>query len=507
MADHELYSATAVAKGSLQIQRSFNMASTLNFQEAIPYDATSTYSLMDTVTYTDPDAGILFEGVLIAKKPSGAPGKEFVGWTCQDTALRALAREIWRTSDTSTFRYNIVGLTQTTTVKDVLQDVLSSAVSTLSQIDAYSLPSATTAVIPETTYSGQTYKSVIDDLMRQVPNWAYHAVYGVSGTVTLTVTDMVNGGTNRTVDIGDGSDTVFTTSTESTHVVNLNTQTGADGKFKKLTLEGVGDFTEYYRVSHLQPAWGSATATANRLFSVTNACTDIFTVQDDETGEWKFYRAPVMLYYISGSALLAYTTLDPSEYYQDPYDPYTPGNLILTDFFERAGKTWTSGTAANFRISYTARMDNFSKTLSASSTALDGEKIIQDETWGKYTIVERWNLSATNTVVYNTSATMNAILDDYGAIYLRPNKDGRVVTFQYGDIPYELGDKITNLDNLRVASMQINPDARTITMTLSDDLEALPLNYYARLRNNLTDVQPQTKQKRRFGDREDRRDA
>jgi len=204
MANHELYTSTAAVKNSVVIQRNFNMASTLTFQEPKRYDATSTFSLLDTVTYTDPEAGLLFEGVLISKNPKASARNESIGWSCQDAAMRDIARTIYRTTASSTFKYNVIGNTQTTTVKDVLQEVLSSAASVLSSIDGYTLPTATTAVIPATTYSGQTYKSIIDDLMRQVPNWGYYPLYGASGTVTLTVVDFVAGGASQTITVGDG---------------------------------------------------------------------------------------------------------------------------------------------------------------------------------------------------------------------------------------------------------------------------------------------------------------
>ena len=197
--------------------------------------------------------------------------------------------------------------------------------------------------------------------------------------------------------------------------------------------------------------------------------------------------------------------MDPSEYGQETYDIVTPGSEILTDFFVNNGFTATTSTISNCVISYTARTANFKKTKTSTSTVLDGEKIIQDETWAKYTITKRWNLSATSTVVYNSSATMNAILDDYEQIYLKENIDGQVVTLKYGDIPYNLGDKITNFDNLRVGGIVITPEQRQITLRLTDDLRAMPLAYYARLRNTLADVQPSTKEKRRFGRGRDER--
>ena len=151
---------------------------------------------------------------------------------------------------------------------------------------------------------------------------------------------------------------------------------------------------------------------------------------------------------------------------------------MSTTAFTNAGYSYSTATASNFYISYTARTADFKKQITASSTALDGEKIWQNDDWCKYTIVQRWNISATSTVVYNTTATMSSLLGDFSDVWQTLGKSGGVITFKYGDIPFELGDKITNLDNLRVGAIKLNPDRRECTLNLTNDLQSLPVNYY-----------------------------
>ena len=577
MSNHELYSASCVVADTITIQKMFNAPSTLSFKEAAKYDATSTFSKLDTVTYTDPDAGLLFKGILINKKRVGS-GMEYQQWEARDQVIRELSRTIYRHSTGSSFVYNAVGgfASNIFSVKEVLEKVLSSAVSNVSSLDAYVLPSASTANLPETRWKGKTYLDVINQLFGYLPNWGYYTAYGASGTTTFTAVDFVAGGASQTVTIGDGSDT---TPSATRNVIRLELSEGAENKFKVITAEGTGEFEERYRVA-LSPAWdvsatagivltkyadtgnqwdnltltgvtdgqqldmlctyvfpvadqinilsGSTTVCAatvspvgasgtvtlsavggsgisgsiervgtaavdastywivsenaieneNKLWSASSAITDLFMVENNETGQYEPFRAPVIAYYISSSSVIIMAPLEPSEYYQDPLDLRTSNKVLYTEVFSNAGLEYSTATASNFYISYTARTGDFKKQVTASSTALDGEKIWQDDNWCKYTINERWNMSATGTVVYNTTATMSSLLNDLADIYQTEGKGGGVVTFKYGDIPFNLGDKITNLENLRVGSLRFVPDKREVTMQLTNDLAAMPINYY-----------------------------
>ena len=310
MATHELYSASAVAANSITMQKMFNAPSTLSFREAVKYDATSTFSLQDTVTYTDPDAGLFFKGILINKSRVGA-GMEYQQWKARDIVIRQLDRTIYRHSTGSSFVYNKIETEASSllSVKEVLQEVLTAAVSAISSLDAYSLPSATTADLPETRFSGQTYKDVIDALFNFLPNWGYYTAYGASGTATFTVVDFVAGGASQTVTIGDGTDATLSA---TRNVISINLSDGAENKFKTITAEGLGTFEERYRVQ-MSPAWDlSATGTvttADILWSASSAITDLFMVENYETGEWEPYRAPCIVYYISASTVCLQATL------------------------------------------------------------------------------------------------------------------------------------------------------------------------------------------------------